>query len=253
MTAVRVLILGGHELNRYGLRMAMERACFIDVVGDAAFGQQAEALVQSTAPDVVLIDTVEPCARTCAMTRQVLTWRPGTRILVVATELCDCSHEVLRAGARGLLLKDVGPVALAEAVQALVAGYGFMPAGVQRRVCEAGPGPARPAPDARIERLSGRERDVLACLATGGSNAEIARCLQLGEGTVKSHIQHILTKLCLRDRVQAVIFAYQSRFVQVPDPDASLRPCVTPARPELVDGTEARDPGCCGSDLRRTA
>ena len=102
LAVVRVAILGGQELNRYGLRAALEQTPGVDVIGDAAMGGTAALLVQHKAPDVVLLDTVEPCRRTCASIRQILDWRACAAVMVVAAELCDCSHEVLRSGARGL-------------------------------------------------------------------------------------------------------------------------------------------------------
>lgn len=130
-------------------------------------------------------------------------------MVVVTNRLCECAAEVFAEGAAGLVLKESGPDQVAQAVRSVAAGYTVMSSHLTWR---PGQGPARQA-DGLVEKLSARERDVLACPADGRSNAEIAECLLLSEGTVKSHIQHVLAKLNMRDRLQAVVYAYRVGFV----------------------------------------
>lgn len=236
---VRVAIFGGQALNRYGLRAALEPHDDIEVVADEECTRVA-AVIEEHRPDVAVVDTVQPCRQACSLARGIAQRWSTIGILIVANELCECTHEVFGAGARGVVLKHVGPRDLANAVRGLAAGYAIMPGDMAQRVCGGSTTGRTPVSDPRLALLSDRERQVLECLAAGRSNAEIAECLRVGPGTVKSHIQHLLNKLDLRDRVHAVVFAYRSGFVRVPagamSADGALEPCgPTPRVRSLVE------------------
>ena len=211
---VRVLIADDQQLLRAGFRLILERQPGIEVVGEAANGTEAVTLVRRLSPDVVLMDIRMPGLDGIQATRLILA-DPVTahaRIIILTTfDLDEYVYEALRAGASGFLLKDLPPEQLATAV--LTAGQGdtLLAPAVTRRLIEHFTASARPtAPTAAITHLTPREVEVLELLATGLSNAEIAATLFVAETTVKTHIARLLTKLGLRDRVQAVVFAYQN-------------------------------------------
>ncbi|WP_405009811.1 LuxR C-terminal-related transcriptional regulator [Kitasatospora sp. NBC_01539] len=227
---LRIALVADQHLTRAGLRMTLEMHPDLHVAAEAATA--AEAVHAASEADVVLVDTVEPCSDTRALTAAVKHAHPSTALLVVASRLCPGSHRVLDVGASGVLLKSARPEQLAGAVRSVAAGYAVLPAPMVGELRSSGgfaeesrqPDGHRPA-QFRLASLTSRERDVLKCLADGASNGEAAHQLHLSEGTVKSHVQHLLHKLGVRDRMQAVVFAYRSGFADVrPRPDPAEHP-----------------------------
>jgi DNA-binding NarL/FixJ family response regulator len=176
--------------------------------------------------DVVLLDPVDCHNGAAAMVADLRDSGCQARIVILADESCDCIEQLLGAGASGVVLKDDGPDQLAQALRSVSCGYVVVPARAAATRCgqesccgPRAPDPARPVSDAdraRIELLTGRERDVLHALMAGASNAEIALSLHLGVGTVKAHVQHLLAKLEVRNRQQAVGYAYEVGFGAAP-------------------------------------
>ena len=210
---IRVLVVDDQELVRSGFCVILEAADGITVVGEAANGAQAVAAVAAFAPDVVLMDVRMPEMDGLEATR-LITARErtsGPKVVMLTTfDLDDYVYEALRAGASGFLLKDAPRHDLIAAVRAAAAGNALLAPSVTRRLIESfarRPPEAAPSP-ARLASLTARERDILLLLARGHTNAEIAAGLVVSEATVKTHIGHLLAKLGLRDRVQAVIVAY---------------------------------------------
>jgi DNA-binding NarL/FixJ family response regulator len=213
---IRVVIADDQGMVRAGFRSLLESEPDIEVVGDAADGEQAIAAVRRLRPDVVLMDIRMPGLDGLEATRRLV--RDGTtaRVLVLTTfDLDEYVFDALRAGASGFLLKDATADELASAVRLLAQGDALLAPAVTRRVIEAfGQLPARDtAAVERLAELSPREVEVLRLLARGRSNAEIARELVVSEATAKTHVSNVLAKLRLRDRIQAVIFAYESGLV----------------------------------------
>jgi DNA-binding NarL/FixJ family response regulator len=213
---IRVVIADDQGMVRAGFRSLLESEPDIEVVGDAADGEQAIAAVRRLRPDVVLMDIRMPGLDGLEATRRLV--RDGTtaRVLVLTTfDLDEYVFDALRAGASGFLLKDATAEELASAVRLLAQGDALLAPAVTRRVIEAfGQLPARDtAAVERLAELSPREVEVLRLLARGRSNAEIARELVVSEATAKTHVSNVLAKLRLRDRIQAVIFAYESGLV----------------------------------------
>jgi DNA-binding NarL/FixJ family response regulator len=211
MTVLRIVIADDQGIVRGGLRMILE-AAGMDVVGEAVDGKTAVELTSRLKPDVVLMDIRMPVLDGIEATRRLVRDQPGTKILVLTTYGADeYVYEALRAGAAGFLLKMDSPPRLVDAVRLVAAGETLLAPEITRRLIDRYVGALAPhaAPPPGLALLTARERDVLALLARGKSNAEIARDLYLGEGTVKSHVVRILAKLGLRDRVQAVVFAYE--------------------------------------------
>ncbi|HET7040771.1 MAG TPA: response regulator transcription factor, partial [Gemmatimonadales bacterium] len=185
----------------------------IDVVGEASDGRVAVERVRVLRPDVVLMDVRMPDLDGIAATREVVAATPDTRVVILTTfEDDDYIFGALTAGASGFLLKRTSPELLIDAIKAVAAGDSLLSPSVTRRVIDrmAGLPSGEAVLDRRLERLTGREREVLEQLARGLSNAEIAAELVIEESTVKTHVKRVLMKLGLRDRVQAVIFAYES-------------------------------------------
>ncbi|MDQ4098335.1 MAG: response regulator transcription factor [Actinomycetota bacterium] len=216
--SLRVVVADDQALVRAGFRMILE-ANGIDVVGEAADGREAVDLSRRLRPDVVLMDIRMPGVDGLAATRQLAgpDVDEPVRVLVLTTfDLDDYVYEALQSGASGFLLKDVSRDELLHAVRVVAAGDALLAPSVTRRLIEefARQRPApRPSP-AQLDPLTSRERDVLGLVARGMSNAEIASELFVGEATVKSHVAHVLMKLGLRDRIQAVIFAYEVGLVR---------------------------------------
>ncbi len=208
-----VLIADDDHLMRVGLVAVLESDEQIEVVGQAASGREAVALTRRRQPDVVLMDVQMPDLDGIAATRELTAACTTARILILTTfEEDDYIFGGLRAGASGFLLKRTPPEELIRAVHTLAAGESLLSPSVTRRVIDhmAGDAGARTAADeSAIAELTPREREVLERLAGGLSNAEIAAELVIEESTVKTHVKRILMKLGLRDRVQAVIFAYE--------------------------------------------
>ena len=211
--STRVVIADDQPMVRAGLRSLLEGAEGLEVVAEAPDGELALAAVRRYRPDVVLMDIRMPVLDGLAATRRLVAEGDQARVLVLTTfDLDEYVFEALRAGASGFLLKDATAEELIAAVLALASGDAVLAPSVTRRVIEAfGQVPAPdPAIGQRLAGLSVREREVLRLLARGLSNAEIAAELFVSDATAKTHVSNVLAKLQLRDRVQAVIFAYES-------------------------------------------
>jgi DNA-binding NarL/FixJ family response regulator len=210
---IRVLLVDDDALMRAGLAAILSSDPTIEVVGEAADGRFAVERVQRLGPDVVLMDVRMPDLDGIAATRQVVAAHPDARVVILTT--FEDEHYIfgaLTAGASGFLLKRTSPEELLAAIKAVAAGDSLLSPSVTRRVIDrmARLPAAEAVLDDRVGELTPREREVLAQLARGLSNAEIAEKLVIEESTVKTHVKRILMKLHLRDRVQAVIFAYES-------------------------------------------
>ena len=221
---IRVLVVDDQELVRTGFCVILDAADGITVIGEAADGAAAVAAAAELAPDVVLMDIRMPGMDGLEAARQ-LTGGPGgsPRVVMLTTfDLDDYIFEALRAGASGFLLKDSPRADLVAAVRAAAAGDALLAPSVTRRLIEAFARrpPETAPPPSRLASLTARERDVLFLLARGRSNAEIAAGLFLSEATVKTHVGNVLAKLGLRDRVQAVILAYETGLVTPGEPAA---------------------------------
>jgi DNA-binding NarL/FixJ family response regulator len=214
---LRVVIADDQALVRAGFRMILEADSNLQVVGDAADGEQALSVVRRLDPDVVLMDIRMPVLDGLEATRRILS-SGGSRPRVIILTTFDADEYVyaaLRAGASGFLLKDVSPEQLVAAVRLVAAGDALLAPSITRRLVERFAAPVR-MPVAESEGLStltSREREVLVLMARGLSNTEIAEHLTLSEATVKTHVARILSKLGIRDRVQAVVTAYESGLV----------------------------------------
>jgi DNA-binding NarL/FixJ family response regulator len=214
---VRLLIADDEALVRTGMRMILEAEPGFQVVGEASDGLEAVEFARSLRPDVVLMDIRMPKLDGLKATRRVLDASRGkTRVVILTTfEVDEYVYEALRAGASGFLLKTSPADQLVTSVRAAVAGEALLSPSVTRKLIEEFVRRSPTAPDVRPvkSRLSERELEVLKLVARGLSNSEIARTLHVSEATVKSHVGHILDKLELRDRVQAVVLAYESGVV----------------------------------------
>ena len=212
MTA-RVLIADDQQLLRAGFRLILERQAGVEVVAEATDGSEAVAQARAHRPDVILMDIRMPGIDGIQATRLILAdpATARTRILILTThDLDEYVYDALRAGASGFLLKDLPPEHLTAAVLAAPQGDTLLAPAVTRRLIEHFTATSRPpTPPPALSRLTPREVEVLQLLAQGLSNAEIATHLFVAGTTVKTHIARLLTKLDLRDRVQAVVFAYQ--------------------------------------------
>jgi DNA-binding NarL/FixJ family response regulator len=210
---VRVLLVDDDDLMRAGLRSILATDPDIEVVGEASGGRAALGEARSLAPHVVLMDVRMPDLDGIAATREVLSTAPDAKVVILTTfENDEYVFGALSAGASGFLLKRTSPEDLIGAIHTVVAGDALLSPSVTRTVIDRAARQPTPATDAAqvLERLTPRERDVLELVARGLSNAEIAEALVVEETTVKTHVKHVLGKLRLRDRVQAVIFAYES-------------------------------------------
>ena len=219
---IRVLIVDDQALVRAGFRMILDSQSDIDVVGEAADGNEGVRLAQHLSPDVVLMDIRMPALDGIAATRLLAgtgDTRPARVVILTTYDLDEYVFDALGAGASGFLLKDVPPEELVRGVRQVAAGDGLLAPAVTRRLIEAFAHHyhRRGAAPAVADALSAREREVLELIARGLSNAEIAASLYLSENTVRTHVTHILDKLGVRDRVQAVIFAYEAGLVEPGD------------------------------------
>ena len=217
MTPVRVLLVDDDDLMRAGLTAVLSSDETIAVVGEAPDGRAAVERAIELRPDVVLMDVRMPGLDGIAATRELLSVSPDVRVVVLTTfEQDDYIFGALSAGASGFLLKRTRPEELIAAIHTVAAGDSLLSPSVTRTVIQRLAG--QPAPDAAAEvsldELTARERDVLELIARGLSNSEIATALVIEESTVKTHVRHILRKLRLRDRVQAVIFGYESGLIR---------------------------------------
>ncbi len=216
--SIRVLLCDDQALVRSGFRMILETREDLEVVGEAEDGVQALELTWRQLPDVVLMDVRMPRLDGVEATRRLVAAGADARVLILTTfDLDEYVFEALRAGASGFLLKDVQPAQLVDAVRVVARGEALLAPTVTRRLLDrfarSLPGPPEP-PAPELAELTDREREVLALLAEGLSNAELAERLFLSETTVKTHVSSILRKLGLRDRVQAVVLAYQAGLVR---------------------------------------
>jgi DNA-binding NarL/FixJ family response regulator len=217
---VSVILVDDQPLLRQGFRMVLEEEEGIDVVGEASDGAAALDLARRRHPDVVVMDVRMPGMDGIAATRAILAAEPRTRILILTTfDLDEYAFGALRLGASGFILKDILPQEFVRAIRSVAAGDAVIAPSVTRRLLDTFahqiPDPQLPAEAAHPElsQLTAREREILTELAGGFSNAEIAGRLFVAEATVKTHLGRILTKLGLRDRVQAVVYAYEAGLV----------------------------------------
>ena len=214
---LRVLLVDDHAMVRSGFAMVLSVEDDIEVVGEAADGLEAVEQARATRPDVVLMDVQMPRMDGIEATGHLVADDLGHVVIVTTFDRDDYLFDALRAGASGFLLKNAGPEQLLDAVRAADRGHALLAPEVTRRVIGRMTGQAavatdRPEPKA-LARLTAREREVLVWLGRGLSNSEIASQLVLGEATVKTHVSNVLAKLHLRDRVQAVIYAYEAGLI----------------------------------------
>lgn len=213
---IRVLLVDDQSMLRLGFRMVLSAEEGIEVVGEAGDGAAGFAMTKALQPDVVLMDVRMPGVDGIEATRRIIAEAPGARVIILTTfDLDEYAFAALRAGASGFLLKDARPAELVAAIRSVAAGDAAVAPRVTRRMLElfaerlpdAG---AVPAADARLASLTPREHEIFAALGEGLSNAEIAERFVLSEATVKTHVARVLGKLGLRDRVQAVVLAYET-------------------------------------------
>ena len=234
--ALRLLLVDDQPLLRMGFRLVLESEEGIEVVGEAGDGAEAVRLAAELAPDVVLMDVRMPVMDGIEATRRIAADGEAKVIILTTFDLDEYAFAGLQAGASAFLLKDVAPAELVTAVRVVASGDAVVSPRVTQRLLEtyvrgelaaggegrgAGrPGPAAaPEPDPLLQELTPRELEVLRTICEGLSNAEIAHRLYLSEATVKSHVRRILTKLHLRDRVQAVVYGYETGLVVPSNPD----------------------------------
>lgn len=213
---IRVMLVDDQAMIRQGLRMILDAEPSISVVGEAGNGREAIDMAARARPDVVLMDIRMPELDGIEACRRILDGGSGARVLILTTfDLDEHVYAALEAGASGFLLKDAPAESLVDAIEVVAAGDALLAPSITRRLLEEFG--RRPRPDATLHpwlaELTARETEVLTCIARGRSNAEIATYLHLGEATVKTYVGRILAKLGARDRVQAVIRAYESGLV----------------------------------------
>ena len=219
---ISILLADDQPMLRLGFRLVLDAQDDMAVVGEAGDGAAALRLVESKHPDVVLMDVRMPGMDGIEATRRIVASASTTRVLILTTfDLDEYAYAGLRAGASGFLLKDVPPNDLLSAIRAVASGDAVVAPAVTRRLLDAflphlpdpgrGPGAALPP---EVKELTAREREILTEVAVGLSNAEIAERLVLAEATVKTHVGRMLSKLGLRDRVQAVVYAYEHGLVR---------------------------------------
>jgi DNA-binding NarL/FixJ family response regulator len=214
---IRVLVADDQPLVRSGFRMILEGQTDLELVGEAEDGLQAVELARELDPDVILMDIRMPNLDGVQATRRLVDANMRARILVLTTfDLDEYVHAAIRAGANGFLLKDVQPAELVAAIRVVAAGNAlFAPVATQRLLERFAAAPGQTSGDtSALDQLTEREREILRLIANGLSNAELARQLHLSETTVKTHVSSMLRKLGVRDRVQAVIAAYDAGLVQ---------------------------------------
>jgi len=212
-----VLIVDDQPMQRLGLRMLLEGSPGVTPVGEAVHGAEAVRMAAELRPDVVLMDIRMPGMDGLEATRRIVATGSRTRVLIVTTfDLDEYAYEGLRAGASGFLLKDAGPEELVAGIQAVATGDAVVAPSLTRRLLDAhahqvlAPADAPAPEDPRLRELSDREREVLVAIGNGWTNAEIAQRFVLSESTVKKHVGRVLAKIGARDRIQAVIFAYDA-------------------------------------------
>jgi DNA-binding NarL/FixJ family response regulator len=213
--SIRVLIADDQPLVRSGYRMILDERSDLELVAEADDGEQAIALAHELQPDVILMDIRMPTLDGVEATRRLVEAGCQARILILTTfDLDEYVYAAVDSGASGFLLKDVQPEQLVDAIRVVAAGNSlFGPAATQRLMERFAPPPSRTAAN-RLDQLTDREREILKLIAQGRSNAELAQQLYLSEATIKTHVSAILRKLGVRDRVQAVIAAYEAGLVR---------------------------------------
>ncbi len=220
--SIRILIADDDQLVRAGLRMMIETQDDLEVIGEANDGRQAVQLARELRPDVVLMDIRMPEIDGIEATREIVAGDDGRRcprVLILTTfELDEYVYEAVRAGASGFLLKRTPPEDLLDGLRLANAGDGLLAPSVTKKLmrefARTTTGRTPGEVEHELERLTDREREVLILMARGGSNREIAADLYVAESTVKTHVQRVLMKLGLRDRVHAVVFAYESGLIR---------------------------------------
>jgi DNA-binding NarL/FixJ family response regulator len=223
---IRVVIADDQALVRGGFQLILDAQEDIDVVDQAENGREAVALVRQLVPDVVLMDVRMPVLDGIAATHDIVAEGLPTRVLVLTTfDNDEIVYDAMHAGASGFLLKSAPPARLVEGVRTVAAGDALLAPTITRRLVEEfvrrpRPGSERP----ELSELTEREREVLVLIAYGLSNAEIAAHFVVSEATVKTHVNHVFQKLAVRDRVQAVVFAYESGLVQPGEASARAAP-----------------------------
>ena len=208
---IRVLVADDQSMVRAGFRMLLKNADDIDVVAEAENGAEAVEKASRFHPNVVLMDIRMPTLDGLEATRRILASDDHVRVLILTTfDLDEYIYEALRAGASGFVLKDDPPEQLLAAIRTVAAGDALLSPGVTRRVIEQFTRLPSPTPPPGFDELTTREQEVLRLLAQGLSNAEIGAQLYIGETTVKTHVTRVLQKLKVRDRAQAIVFAYRA-------------------------------------------
>lgn len=223
---IRVLVADDQPLARSGVRLIIETRPDLEIVGEAENGEQAVRLAHRLQPDVILLDIRMPELDGIEATKRIVAAGNKARILVLTTfDLDEYVYAAIRAGASGFLLKDVRPADLVDGIRLVASGNALLGPTVTRRLLErfSHKHPIAPEEGAMLESLTERERSILRLLATGLSNAEIAATLVVGETTVKTHVSNLLRKLGVRDRVQAVIVAYDAGLVRPKRSDGASR------------------------------
>ena len=212
----RVVVADDQALMRGGFRMILDAQDDLEVVGEAIDGADAVRAFERLHPDVVVMDVRMPTMDGIEATRRITALDAAAKVLILTTfDLDEYVYEALRAGASGFLLKDRPPEELVAAVRVVAAGEALLAPSVTRRlIAEFASRPAQTVQSEGLDELTEREREVLVLMAQGASNAEIARRLFVAETTVKTHVGHVLHKLGLRDRAQAVVLAYESGLVR---------------------------------------
>ena len=211
MTAIRVLVADDQSMVRAGFRMLLGGEEDIEVVAEASNGLEAVEKAGRYDPTVVLMDIRMPELDGLEATRRILAADPEARVLVLTTfDLDEYVYEALRAGASGFVLKDDPPEQLIEAIRTVASGDALLSPAITKRVIKEFARMPRPSPPKELDDLSARELEVFRLIARGLSNAQIGQDLFISETTVKTHVTHILAKLGLHDRVQAVVLAYQA-------------------------------------------
>jgi DNA-binding NarL/FixJ family response regulator len=211
---IRVLIADDQELVRTGFRLILQSEPDLEVAGEAATGREAVALTASLEPDVVLMDIRMPDLDGIEATRQITRATVASRVMILTTfDVDEYVYEALRAGACGFLLKDVAANQLAAGVRMVAAGDALLAPSITRRLIEEF-AVSRPQAPAQVKELTPREMEIFLLVAKGMSNAEIAAKLVIGETTVKTHVTRLLMKLGVRDRIQAVVLAYEAGLVR---------------------------------------
>ncbi len=221
---IHVLVADDQSMVRAGFRMLLAREPDIDVVAEAGNGRDAVRQAARFDPTVVLMDIRMPELDGLEATRQILAANALARVLILTTfDLDEYVFEALSAGASGFVLKDDPPEQLIAAIRTVAAGDALLSPAVTKRVIRQFTRIPRPAPPSSLGELTAREHDVFRLIALGRSNAEIGRELYISEGTVKTHVTHVLQKLDLRDRVQAVVLAHQTGLVDADAPGPTGR------------------------------